>query len=122
MSNSTSAEHLAHLWIEGWINGDPDSIPLAEDFVHTSPFGRLEGREHYLETVKPMAAENVARLTIIKTLSEGNEAVIRFDMETPEEVIPCCDWVRVEGEKIAEIHSFYDATTLRGGPTYPTDE
>lgn len=110
----SQARKLARIWIEGWINGDPDSIPLAENFVHTSPYGALEGRDHYLETIKPMAAQNVAKLHIIKTMGEGNEAVIRFDMDTPTGTIPCCDWIRIEGDEIAEIHSFYDATDLRG--------
>lgn len=119
--NETTAKDLAHQWIDGWIKGDPDSIPLAENFIHTSPFGRLEGRDHYLEIVKPMAAENVADLKIIKVLGEGNEAVIWFNMHHPNGIIPSCDWIRTEGGKIVEIQSFYDATDLRHGPSYPTD-
>jgi len=51
-----SAE-LAVGWIEAWIRMDMEWLRqrLAPDFVHVSPFGRLEGRESYLATVEPMA-------------------------------------------------------------------
>ena len=110
---SGEAEKLARTWIEMWQAGTPDDIPLAENFVHTSPFGRLEGREFYLETIKPASKKNVAELKILKTLGNDHEAVIQFEMYTAGGMIPCCDWVMVEGDQITAIHSFYDATTLR---------
>ena len=113
MTNESRVERLARAWIQGWIDGDPDGIPLADDFVHTSPFGTIEGRDVYLEKIKPASAANVARLTILKTMGSGNEAVVRFDMETRDGPIPCVDWVTVNGDVITRIHSFYDATTLR---------
>ncbi|MEM7050682.1 MAG: nuclear transport factor 2 family protein [Acidobacteriota bacterium] len=115
MSDAAEARRLALAWIEGWQAGDPDSIPLAEDFVHTSPFGRLEGRQHYLATVKPMSRQNVASLTVRSTLAEPGQAVVRFDMETAHGTIPVCDWVWIAEGEIRAIHSFYDATDLRSG-------
>lgn len=108
-----TAETLARLWIERWNAGDPDSIPLARGFKHTSPFGCVEGREEYLEWVKPLAARNVAELRIVRTLGGGDEAVIHFEMETPQGPIQVCDWVVARDGEITEIHSFYDATDLR---------
>ena len=110
---SISSEELAIAWIEGWIEGRPDDIPLAPDFVHHSPFGTIEGREVYLEKVKPMAANNVVSLNILKVLAAENEAAIWFEMSTPHGVIPACDWVETEGNQIKTITSFYDATELR---------
>ena len=109
----TRAEQLARTWIDCWNEGRPDDIPLAPDFVHTSPFGRVEGRDTYMDWVKPLAADNVSTLTIISTVGSDDEAVVRFDMNTPHGVIAACDWVRIEGDEIAEIHSYYDATVLR---------
>lgn len=108
-----TAEELARLWIERWNAGDPDSIPLAEEFKHTSPFGCVEGREEYLEWVKPLAARNVAGLRIVRTLGSADEAVIHFEMETPQGPVQVCDWVVARDGEIKEIHSFYDATDLR---------
>lgn len=113
MSNENSAEQLARAWIQGWIDGDPDSIPLANDFVHTSPFGTIEGRDIYLEKIKPASSANVAKLTILRTMGADDQAVVRFDMETRHGTIPCVDWVTVNGDRITSVHSFYDATQLR---------
>ena len=113
MPNECDTERMARAWIQGWIAGRPDEIPLADDFVHTSPFGTIEGREIYLEKIKPASEANVAGLTILQTMGSDREAVIRFDMETPHGTIPCVDWVTVDGDTITAVHSFYDATLLR---------
>lgn len=107
-----SAANLAKMWIDCWNAGEPDKIPLAENFAHNSPFGRVEGREAYLAWVKPLAAENVADLTIKRVMGAGREAAIHFVMQTPSGPVECCDWVVVGGGEITEIHSFYDASGL----------
>lgn len=113
MADSNSAETLARVWIDRWNEGTPDLIPLAENLTHTSPFGRVTGRQTYLDWVKPMAKQNVTKLTILRTVSSSNEAAIHFEMQTPKGLIQVCDWIVVEKGQITEIHSFYDATELR---------
>lgn len=86
---------------------------LAADFVHESPFGRLEGRDDYLKTVEPMARKSVMRLAICDVVAAGDRAAVWFENETPNGVVPTCDWVRVEGDLISEIRSFYDTAPVR---------
>jgi hypothetical protein len=112
MSLKNNAEKLARIWIEGWIAGKPDDIPLAENFTHSSPFGTVSGREKYLEWVKPLADKNVAALKILKTVGEEDEAAMWFEMKTPNSVVQCCDWVQTKDGRIVAINSFYDATGL----------
>ena len=109
------ARALAELWIRCWQEGRPDDIPLADGFIHVSPFGRLEGRQHYLRTVKPMAAQNVTKLRVLGTLAAPDQAAIFFEMDTPGGTIPVCDWVFSRDGLITEIRSHYDATMLRAG-------
>ena len=106
------ARELARVWIETWDRGDPDSLPLADGFVHISPFGRMEGKKSYLDTVRPMATENVASLQIEQVIAEGNRACIAFSMETPNGPVACCDWVTVTGGEITSVHSYYDSRSL----------
>lgn len=115
MAAQSNAESLARIWIEHWNEGQPDRIPLAESFKHTSPFGSVAGRKKYLDWVKPLAAKNVTELRILRTVGSANQACIHFEMRTPHGWVPVCDWVVVEGGEITEIHSFYDATGLRDG-------
>lgn len=109
-----SAE-LAAGWIEAWIRMDMKWLRerLAPDFVHTSPFGRLEGRDHYLETVEPMARKSVQELRIKHVIANGNQAAVWFENHTPRGVIPSCDWIRAENGMINEIQSFYDSLKVR---------
>ena len=102
-------------WIEAWVRMDLDWLRerLSEDFVHTSPFGRLEGRDIYLSTVAPLAEKSVQELTIKDVIVGEGQAAIWFENRTAEGVIPSCDWVRVEAGRIKEIQSFYDSAAVR---------
>lgn len=112
--NDVSAK-LARGWIEAWIRIDIEWLRehLATDFVHTSPFGRLAGRDHYLETVVPMARKSVQRLSVKEVIGSDGQAAIWFENLTPKGAIPSCDWVCVEDGKIKAIQSFYDAAKVR---------
>lgn len=112
MSEDKNAESLARTWLEYWNEGTPDDIPLAENFKHTSPFGCVEGRQKYLDWVKPLSARNTVDLKIQRIISDRNQAVVHFEMETPSGKIPVVDWIVVSGDEIVEIQSFYDATKL----------
>ena len=109
-----SAE-LARGWIEAWIRMDMDWLRehLAPEFVHSSPFGRLEGRDHYLETVEPMARRSVARLVIRDVVADGARAAVWFENHTLDGVVQTVDWVLVSDGRITEIRSFYDSVTVR---------
>lgn len=109
-----SAE-LARLWIESWIKMDLDWLRsnLAADFVHVSPFGRLEGREPYLTAVEPMARKSVAELKVIRVIADGDQAAIWFENRTRRGVVDSCDWLRIENDQIKEIRSFYDSAKIR---------
>lgn len=106
---------LARGWIDAWIRMDLEWLKtrLAPDFVHTSPFGRLEGRDHYLRTVEPMARSSAQDLVIKEVISSGDQAAIWFENRTVKGSVPSWDWVRTRRGLITEIHSFYDSAVLR---------
>lgn len=110
-----SAADLAVGWIEAWIRMDMEWLRqrLAPDFVHISPFGRLEGRESYLEAVEPMARKSVMELVVKDVIASGDQAAVWFENRTAKGVVHSCDWVRVEGDQIQEIRSFYDSAKIR---------
>lgn len=115
MSATKDSAALARGWIEAWQRMDIEWLraTLTDDFVHTSPFGRLEGREHYLEVVVPAASESVLELRINEVMGDGDRAAIWFENRTAEGVVDSCDWVFVENGRIREIRSFYDTVALR---------
>jgi SnoaL-like domain len=113
--NQIDAAELATGWIEAWNRMDIGWLRahLAPEFVHTSPFGKLRGRDAYLAAVEPMARKSVQELRIIRTLAAGNVAAVWFENVTPKGVVPSCDWVVVEAGLIREIRSFYDTAMIR---------
>ncbi len=111
-----SATKLARIWIEKWNEGNPDSIPLHDDFTHSSPFGVVSGREKYLAWVKPLAADNVTDLRINRIIGDNDQAAIYFEMNTPGAWVPVVDWLDIKDGKILKIQSFYDASGLKGLP------
>ncbi|MGD8869301.1 MAG: nuclear transport factor 2 family protein [Gemmatimonadales bacterium] len=115
MAISERSAELAVLWIEAWIKMDMEWLRqhLAPDFIHVSPFGKLEGRDSYLATVEPMARKSVVELEVKDVIGSGDQAAVWFENRTPKGVVESCDWVRVENDLIKEIRSFYDSATIR---------
>ena len=115
MSKTEHNRELATGWIVAWIDMDLDWLHdhLSLDFVHTSPFGQLAGRDHYLETVVPLAQKSVQKLVIKRVLAEQDQAVIWFENHTTNGVIDSCDWLFIKGDQIAAIQSFYDSSSVR---------
>lgn len=112
---SERSAELAKGWIQAWIDMDMDWLRrhLAPDFVHVSPFGRFDDRETYLAAVEPMARKSVVELVVRDVVASGDRAVIRFENRTANGVVDTCDWVRVQGDTIKEIRSFYDTAVIR---------
>jgi len=115
MTTRERSAELAVGWIEAWVKMDMEWLRqrLAPDFVHVSPFGRLEGRESYLATVEPMARKSVMGLKVKNVIASGNQAAVWFENRTPKGVVESCDWLRVENDLIKEIRSFYDSAAIR---------
>ena len=115
MTTTERSAELAVGWIEAWIRMDMEWLRqrLAPDFVHVSPFGRLEGRDFYLAKVEPMARKSVVELEIKDVIASGNQAAVWFENRTPKGVVDSCDWIRVEEDRIQEIQSFYDSAKIR---------
>lgn len=115
MTKTGQSAELARGWIEAWIRMDLHWLRrrLAPDLVHVSPFGRFDDRESYLAAIEPMARKSVVDLRIVDIVASGNQAAVRFENRTPKGVVESCDWVRIEGDIIKEIRSFYDSVTIR---------
>ena len=113
MTPTPSPGDLARLWLKAWNTGDLDLLPLAPDFVHTSPFGRFEGAEEYLRVVEPMSRKSVVDIRVRDVLEGEDRAVITYWLETSAGVVEACDWIFVEGDRIREVNAYYDPTVNR---------
>lgn len=108
-----SPAEVARTWLHAWDTGDLSLLRLTPDFVHTSPFGRIEGAEEYLRVVEPMSRKSVVGITVRDVLEGGDRAAITYEVETTAGRVEACDWVFVEGDRIREVVSYYDSVTNR---------
>ena len=92
---SDSPGELARTWLRAWDTQDLSLLRLAPDFVHTSPFGRIEGAEEYLRIVEPMSRKSVQKIVVKDVLEGDGRAAITYEVETPKGNVEACDWVFV---------------------------
>ncbi len=109
---------LAKQWIEVWGRDDPATLPLADDFVHVSPFGTIEGRENYLEFIRPKTEGKVGPIPVQDIFADGDRACVRYMMALPGGPLDCCDVVTVDGGNIASVHAYYDTRDMPGFEKY----
>lgn len=108
-----SPASIARTWLRAWDTHDLSLLRLAVDFVHTSPFGRIEGAEEYLRIVEPMSRKSVQKITVRDVIEGEDRAAITYELKTPAGTVEACDWVYVKDGRIREVHSYYDSITNR---------
>ena len=108
-----SPADLARTWLRAWDTHDLSLLRLTRDFVHTSPFGRIEGAEEYLRIVEPMSRKTVRKITIRDVIEGEGRAAITYYLQTPKGTVEACDWVYVENGRMREVNSYYDSVTNR---------
>lgn len=110
---SDSPAQLARIWLRAWDIHDLSLLRLTPDFVHTSPFGRIEGADEYLRIVEPMSRKTVRKITVRDVIEGDGRAAITYELETPAGTVEACDWVYVKDGRIREVNSYYDSVTNR---------
>ena len=110
---SESPADMARTWLRAWETHDLSLLRLAPDFVHTSPFGRIEGADEYLSIVEPMSRKSVVGITVKDVIEGEGRAAIMYELETPAGVVEACDWIFVENGVIREVNAYYDSVTNR---------
>jgi ketosteroid isomerase-like protein len=77
---------------------------LAEDFVHTSPYGVIRGRQAYLDLVRENAEAFFSPIIENLDVIEGGDKLsVRYLLDEN----PACDCIYVRNGQISEIYSYY---------------
>ena len=95
---------IADAWLQSFIEKDLTKLELAEDFVHTSPFGEIRGRTAYLDIVRANEEAFFSQaIGIIDVFDGGDKFVYRYRVGEMD----ACDCVYVRNGRIAEVFSYY---------------
>ena len=104
-----SIQELVHSWFELWKTGEFESLPLAENFTHTSPYGKVEGKEAYLDLARANKESFTGnRFEIHEILFDKHRACVRYTMISPTGTLEVSEWIYEENGLIAEIIAYYN--------------
>ncbi|HSM70157.1 MAG TPA: nuclear transport factor 2 family protein [Anaerolineales bacterium] len=97
---------LANTWFDAFREKNISILEanLAEDFVHTSPYGIVKGREAYLDMVRENPEAFFSPVIDILDVIEGsNSFAVRYLVNDN----PACDCIYGRDGQIPEIISYY---------------
>ena len=100
------SRQLAEAWFAAFRNKDIAQLErtLAEDFVHSSPFGEIKPRQAYLDLVRANPEAFFSPLIEVLDMFDcGDKVAVRYLVNNN----PACDCIYVRDGQIAEIFSYY---------------
>ncbi|MGA9533242.1 MAG: nuclear transport factor 2 family protein [Anaerolineales bacterium] len=98
------SRELVDMWFGAFREKDLSMLHLAEDFVHSSPFGEIHGRDAYLGMVKDNSEAFFSpTIEIIDVLGVGDRFAVRYLVSGN----PACDCIYVQNGEISRIYSYY---------------
>ena len=107
---------LVEKWFHLWASGDYQSLPLSDDFSHTSPFGTIESKKAYLDLV----AENEDKFTgyefiLHDQIFEDHRACVRYTAVQGEDFkLDVSEWYYPGSDgQIGKIIAYYHIGDIR---------
>jgi len=95
---------VAEAWLDAFRNKDVSRLELAEDFVHTSPFGEIRGRKVYLDMVRENSDAFFSKtIEILDVFDCGDKFAVRYLIDKS----PACDCIYIRNGQISKIYAYY---------------
>ncbi len=104
-----NAELLVRKWFEYWDKGDFGQLPIADDFIHTSPYGTIEGKSTYLEIVKVNLDKFLGhRFTLHDAFYDADKACVRYSAIKEDFRLFVSEWHYIQNGMIHKIIAYYN--------------
>jgi hypothetical protein len=95
---------IVDAWFDAFREKDISKLKLAEEFVHSSPFGEIKGRKAYLDMVRENEEAFFSpTLEILDVFEDGDKFAVRYLVNGN----PACDCIYVQDGQISKIYSYY---------------
>lgn len=109
------AKKLVKEWFRKWEEGDFFSLPITENFKHTSPFGTISGKETYLNLAKSNKEKFLGySFEIIDEIYQENRACVRYLAKQGNRFsLDVSEWYYFKGSLINEIVAYYHIGEIR---------
>lgn len=103
------ASEITAKWFKAWESGDYRSIPVTEDFRHTSPYGTIVGKQPYLDLVSANEEKFLGHsFEFHDELYGDKSACVRYTARRKDFSLEVSEWYEFEGNLIKEIISYYN--------------
>ena len=100
---------LVHSWFEIWKTGDFESLPLAENFSHTSPYGTIKSKAEYFALAHANRDTFLGNtFEIHEMLFDQHKACVRYTMRSPTGTLEVSEWIYEANGLIAKIIAYYN--------------
>lgn len=107
-------EEIVTQWFRCWEAGEIDRLPIANDFIHTSPFGTIRGKETYLNLVRANKDKFLGyEFRVMDALYDPGKACIRYQAVQGDFQLEVSEWHYVEEEKISRVIAYYHIGEIR---------
>lgn len=102
-------EKIVKQWFNKWETGDYLNLPIAENFVHTSPYGVINKKVNYLNLVKSNEEKFLGyKFEIQDELYLANKACVRYTASKGTFKLDVSEWYYMKNGLIEEIIAYYD--------------
>lgn len=102
-------KELVQKWFQAWDEEDYKSIPVSEDFKHTSPYGTIDGKMAYLELVEANKDKFLNnRIDLHDEIYQQNKACVRYTIVNKDFTMEVSEWLYEANGQIIEIISYYN--------------
>ena len=109
-----NAQELISLWFSKWESGDFLSLPVTDNFSHTSPFGTIDGKDAYLKLVKANKEKFLNhRFVIHDALYEKDKACVRYTAIQSDFELDVSEWYYLKNGLIDKITAYYHIGEIR---------
>lgn len=100
------SKKLVEAWFGAFREKDISKLEstLAEEFVHTSPYGEIKGRQAYLDLVRENSEAFFSpTIQILDVFESGDKSAVRYLVDSN----PACDCIYGRNGQISKIYSYY---------------
>ena len=101
-------------WFKKWEATDYHSLPISENFKHTSPFGTINGKEEYIKMVEANKDKFLGyRFEIHDEIFAEDKACVRYTAIQGDFNLDVSEWYYVKDGLVEEIVSYYHIGEIR---------
>jgi hypothetical protein len=100
---------LVNAWFEKWENGEFMNLPISENFMHTSPYGTIEGKKAYIDLIVANIDKFLGhRFEIHDMIFKSEKACVRYTAIKDNFTLDVSEWHYVNNGEIEKIVAYYN--------------